>query len=92
MMINMTTNDVKIFILHKLYKLGCWGAKHTSFENLKKGLPGHVRGDVKQVAKGLIKEGLLLSKPTSYGLEVSLNPRATEQIKKLIQDYLSERL
>ena len=81
-------DDIQLFILHKLYKLGCWGGRHTSFENLKKGLPPHLRGEVKQAAKALIKENLLLSKPTSYGLEVSLNPKLGEQIKNLIRKYI----
>jgi hypothetical protein len=38
----------------------------------------------------LIKEGLLLAKPTSYGLEVSLNPRRKAEIDKIIEEYLNK--
>ncbi len=33
----------------------------------------------------LIKEGLILSKPTGYGLEVSLNPRMIDQIRMYLE-------
>lgn len=62
------------------------GGSHTSFDNLPKGFPKHLRGFVKDVAEELIKEGLLLRKPTSYGVQVSLNVR----MKKEIEESLSE--
>ena len=49
---------------------------------MKKGLPSHVKGDVKEAAKELIKEEILIPKPTSYGLHVSLNPRMKEKFQK----------
>ena len=61
-----------------------WGNSHTSFDNLPKGFPTHLRGDVKDIAKKLIKEKLLLSKPTSYGLEVSLNPKKKKEVETLV--------
>ncbi len=63
-----------------------WGGSHTSFDNLPKGFPSHVRGNVKEVAKNLIKEDLLISKPTSYGLEVSLNPEKKKEIEELTKE------
>jgi len=78
--------NVKKFILKKLFIKGIWGAAHTSFDNLPKSLPGHLRGLAKKVAKELIKDGLLLQKITSYGLEVSLNPRRAEEIKNIIKE------
>jgi len=44
-----------------------------------------LRGLAKEVAEELIKEGLLLTKPTSYGLEVSLNPRRKDEIDRIIE-------
>ncbi len=72
------------------FKLGCEpaphfyhiGGRHTDIENLKKGLPGHVRGDVKEAAKELLKDEILMPKITSYGLHVSLNPRKRAEIDK----------
>ena len=34
----LTDEQVKVVILHKLFMRKCWGGKHTSFDNLKKGI------------------------------------------------------
>lgn len=80
---------LKATILKKLKRRGKWSGSHTSFDLLTKGIPKHLRGEAKEVATELIKDGLLLSKPTSYGLEVSLNPERKEEIDRIIQKYLS---
>ncbi|HLC74849.1 MAG TPA: hypothetical protein VJH88_03255 [Candidatus Nanoarchaeia archaeon] len=71
-------------LVRKLAYMGKWGGSHTSFDNLPKGFPGHLRGDVKKVAEQLIKENILLVKPTSYGREVSLNPASKAEIEEMI--------
>lgn len=76
--------QLKSFIVKKLFHHGYLGGKHTDIENLKKGLPGHVKGDIKEAAKELIKEEILIPKPTSYGLHISLNPRKREEIQKYL--------
>lgn len=75
---------IKGFIIKKLFHHGYWKNRHTSFDNLQKGLPSHARGDAKSAAKCLIKEGILLAKPTAYGLEVSLNPEKIDEIMKYV--------
>lgn len=76
---------MKGFIVKKLFHHGYFGGRHTDIENLKKGLPSHERGDVKEAAKELIKEDILIPKPTSYEFHVSLNPRVKERIQKYLQ-------
>ena len=76
--------QIKRALLRKLLYLGKWGHSHTSFDNLPKGFPKHLRGNVKKVAKELIKKGLLLTKPTEYGIEVSLNPERKGEIEKIV--------
>jgi hypothetical protein len=71
-------------MLRKLAIQNIWGAKHLSYELLQKGLPKELRGFAKEIAKDLIKEGLLLSHPTSYGLQVSLNPAMADVIKTIV--------
>jgi len=83
-------NILKATILKKLKRRGKWGHAHTSLDKLTSGIPKHLRGLAKDVAKELIKEGLLISKPTSYGLEVSLNPRRKAEIDKIIEEYLGK--
>ena len=43
-----------------------------------------MHGAAKEVANGLIRERLLLSHPTNYGLQVSLNPSMAKEIKELL--------
>jgi len=81
-------NILKATILKKLKRRGKWGHAHTSIDNLTSGVPKHLRGLAKDVAEELIKEGLLLAKPTSYGLEVSLNPKIKAKIDEIIERYL----
>ena len=81
----MEEEQIKGFIVKKLFHHGYIGGRHTDIENLKKGLPSHLRGDVKEVAKYLINEGILIPKPTSYGLHISLNIRAKDKFQKYLQ-------
>ena len=77
-------------ILHKLSKRRKWGASHTSFDNLQKSFQSHYKKQVKEAAKKLIKEGLILQKPTNYGLEVSLNPKRKGEILEKINNFVQK--
>lgn len=81
----MEKAQLKGFIVKKLHHHCYIGGRHTDVENLKKGLPGHFKGDVKDAVKELIKEEIIITKPTSYGLHVSLNPRKREEIDKYLK-------
>lgn len=86
---DLPDQQVKAAILHKLYWRGCWGGKHTAFENLKKGFKPKELGRkglrrVDDLAKELIREGYIIPKPTSYGLQVSLNPRRANDIRRIV--------
>ena len=72
-------------LLGKLYKLRYIGGRHTSEDNTVKGFPKHERGNLKKALKELIKAGYIIPKPTSYGLEVSINPRMIGEIRKILE-------
>ncbi len=72
-------------ILQKLYKSRYIGRRHTSEDNAIKGFPKHERGELKKALKELIKAGYVIPKPSSYGLEVLLNPRMIEEIRKILE-------
>ena len=78
--------NFKKIILRKLFRLRIIGEKHTAVEHLTKGLPKHAAGEAKNAAKELIKEGFILQKPASYGLQVSLNPEKIDEIVKIIEE------
>ena len=49
-------------------------------------MPKHAVSEAKSAVKELIKEGFILQKPTSYGLQVSLNPEKIDEITKVIEN------
>ena len=81
---------LKLHILKKLFNQRCWMNKHFSINNIPQGLPSHARDSkmIKKAVDELIMTGWLLSKPTHYGLELSLN---TEK-KKEIEEYIEKNL
>ena len=78
--------DFRKHILRKLFRRRVIGGKHTAIEYVMSGVPGHAYGDAKKAAEELIKEGLLIPKPTSYGLQISLNPERLPEIAAIIKE------
>jgi len=83
-----TDEEIKGKILHKLTRLGKFSHSHTSIDNLPKGFPPEIRRKVKDMAKELKREGILFSKPTRYGEEISINPQFKEKIIYYINKFL----
>ncbi|MEX0657236.1 MAG: hypothetical protein WD154_06805 [Nitrosopumilaceae archaeon] len=91
----LTEGQIRASILFKLHKRGNWGASHTAFDNIKKGfnerdLGKHGTKIVDKIAKELIREGLIITKPTHYGMQISLNPRQNEKIITIMKMYFPE--
>lgn len=91
----LSDEQIRAIILFKLYKRGNWGASHTALDNLKKGwkqqdLGKHSLARVEKLTKQLIREGLIVPKPTGYGLQVSLNPRQNEAIIGALKKFFPE--
>ena len=89
------TTKLRRPILFKLHKRGNWGASHTALDNLKKGwsetdLGKYSLKRVEQLAKDLMRQGAIVPKPTSYGLQVSLNPRQSEEIITFMKRFFPE--
>ena len=82
--------EIKGKILHKLTRLGKFKHSHTSIDNLPKGFPSDIKGKVKEMVRELKKEGVLFSKPTGYGEEVSINPEMKEKILYYITKFLEK--
>jgi len=91
----LSDDQIKATILFKLYKRGNWGGSRTAFENLKKGFKDSELGKgglkrVEKMARELVRAGLIIPKPTSYGLQVSLNPRQNETIITIMKRHFTE--
>lgn len=91
----LSEDEIKATILFKLHKRGNWGGSHTAFDNPKKGfkdveLGKHGSKRVDKLAKELIREGLIITKPTHYGLQVSLNPRQSDTIIEFMRRFFAD--
>ena len=73
-------------ILENLLEKNIIGEKHTSEDNVVKCLPKHLRGDARKALKRLVKGGYMQLKPTSYGMEVSLNPYRIAEIRRMLNE------
>jgi hypothetical protein len=91
----LSDDEIKAIILFKLHKRGNWGASHTAFDNLQKGfketdLGKHVKKRIETIAKELIRQGWIIPKPTSYGLQIALNPRENQKIIACVKRFFPE--
>jgi hypothetical protein len=87
----MEFNDedkIKATILYHLRRKKVIGGVHTPFDTLRRGFPSHLGKDISKIAKELIKQGYLLTKPTNQGLHVSLNKEKLREIEEFIKKVL----
>lgn len=83
-----TDEEIKGKILHKLSRFGKFEHSHTAIEHLQKGFPKDIAGRAKEMVHQLKKEGLLKSKQTNYGEQVSINIEKTEEVMYYIDIFL----
>jgi hypothetical protein len=88
----VSDDELKAMILHKLAKRRKWGDSHTAFENVAKGVPPHLKGRYKDLAYELIKDNIIIRKPTAYGLQISLNVERSDEIKMMIRKYFEDEI
>jgi hypothetical protein len=86
----ITDEEIKSHILFKLHWKKYWGGRHTAIESVKKGVPKHLGGRYMDMVKELRKEGLIISKTTSYGLQISLNPKFREEIIERAERFVKK--
>ena len=89
----MDNEEIRARILFALTRKRKWGESHTAYENIFRQFKSEALGkaglkNVKNIADELIKEGLIIKKPAHYGLQVSLNPRKADEIRKIIKEQL----
>ena len=88
---DFTDETIKARMLYHLRKKRVIGGVHTHYDTLKMGFPKHLGKEIEKVAKQLIKDRWLLTKPTSYGLQVSLNKDKLQEIEQFIEKTLNFR-
>jgi len=78
--------DIGKKILEKMLRMEYIGARHMAYEDISKGFPKHLAGEVRNVADDLIRINLILKKPTRYGLRISLNPHKMDEIERVVRN------
>lgn len=87
-----TKDKIKATILYHLRRKKIIGGVHTHFDTLRIGFPSHVGKDADKISKELIKERFLITKSSSYGLQVSLNKEKLKEIEEFILKVLGINL
>ncbi len=77
-------DKIKATILYHLRRKKVIGGVHTHFDTLRRGFPSHLGRDINKIAKELIKQGFIITKPAPYGLQVSLNKNRIKEIDEFI--------
>ena len=85
---DLNEEKIKATLLYHLRRKKVIGGVHTHFDTLKRGFPVHLGKEVEKTAKELIKLGWIVTKPTSYGLQVSLNKERIIEIEDYIKKVL----
>lgn len=81
-------DKIKATILYHLRRRKVIGNVHTHYDGLRRGFPSHLGKEVEKVGKELIKQGYIITKPTSYGLQVSLNKGKLKETEEFILKVL----
>ncbi len=89
----MDNEYIRAKLLFALARKRKWGESHTAYEHIFRQFKSESLGkaglkNAKNIADELTKEGFILKKPTSYGLQISLNPVKSQEIKKIIKEQL----
>lgn len=84
-------DEIQASILHQLARKDKWLHNHIPYDRIKKWVVAGLRGQngkrTEENLKKLIKANLVLAKPTSYGLEISLNIELREEILNRIKMF-----
>jgi len=81
-------NKIKATILYHLRRKKVIGGVHTHFDILRRGFPSHLGKAVNKMAKELIRQAWLLTKPTPYGMQIFLNKNKLREIEEFIERIL----
>ncbi len=74
----------KARILQHLMDRGDIGGKHTAWERAVECLVGHERDVGKAALDDLVRNGLVVNKPTNHGVQVSLNKERLDDVRRVI--------
>lgn len=90
----MDNEEIRARLLFALARHRKWGESHTAYEHMFRQFKTEALGkaglkNTRNIADDLIGEGFIIMKPARYGLQVSLNPKKAQEIKKIIKEKLN---
>jgi len=86
MISEVTDEEIKVDIMNKLLRRGCWGAKYLPVDTLVNWFAKKVKKDgkrVRKIVKELVDDGYLLLHKN--GQTISLNPARSREIINYIE-------
>jgi hypothetical protein len=86
MISEVTDEEIKVDIMNKLLRKGCWGAKYLPVDTLINWLAKKVKKDgkrVRKIVKELVDDGYL--RLHKNGQTISLNPTRSREIIEYIE-------
>ncbi|MDI6639670.1 MAG: hypothetical protein QMD78_02475 [Methanocellales archaeon] len=84
----MKLQKADIQILYKLFRHTRFGRGHMHMDNLTRGFPSHLKGNVKEAVNELIRKGLLVEKSTRHGIAVHINFKRLDEIIAMLEENL----
>ncbi len=81
---NVDLISTKKMIVTRMVHNKNWNKSHTAVQTVLKHFKDQRTAD--KAIKELIKEGLVVPKPTSYGKEISLNIKKIAEIRNLLDE------
>jgi hypothetical protein len=76
----MIFTDVQLDLLFKLWRNRCFGKGHMLIDNLFGGFPSHIKGQMQAELDKLIKENIVIKKPSKHGKAVYINYECKDKI------------
>jgi hypothetical protein len=91
----LSHDQIKATLMLKLHKRGSWGVGHAGLEGLKKGWKQSELGElglerIGQITRELVRHGAIITKATSHGAQVSLDPRQSEEIIGFMRGFFPD--
>jgi hypothetical protein len=89
-MTNFTREEINL--IHKLWIHTCFGKGHMLIDNLVKGYPSHLKGQMKDDVNNLLRKNILVKKPTRHGCAVYSKCRIQINARKGVKETLQPLL
>lgn len=81
---NISFDGYEIKIIWKLHRNKCYGAKHTSIDHLKQGVPSHLGVNINEAINKLVQKQIIIIEKKTKEDHVCLNKKKVDVINKIV--------